>query len=196
MATSLVNKVVYNGQVLIDLTADTVVAEKLLKGFNAHDKSGALIEGTCDFDVNSQSATAVAAELLVGKTAYAKGSKVTGTMPNRGQAKGTINAKDGKYVIQNGYHDGSGYVELDATEKAKLVAENIREGVTVLGVEGTMTGTEDANPQTVTVTPTAAAQTIVPDTEEGYNYLAQVTVNAIPYTETDNDSGGKTVTIA
>ena len=45
----------------------------------------------------------------------------------------------------------------------------------------------------VSVTPSATAQTVLPDT--GYNYLSQVTVAAIPYVETDNSAGGKTVTI-
>ena len=58
-----------------------------------------------------------------------------------------------------------------------------------------MSGTEDANAQSKTVTPTTTQQVITPDTPT-YNYLSQVTVNAIPYTETDNAAGGKTVTIA
>lgn len=45
-----VNKVVYNGKVLIDLTADTVTADKLLKSFTAHDKAGEVITGTCTYD--------------------------------------------------------------------------------------------------------------------------------------------------
>jgi hypothetical protein len=57
-----------------------------------------------------------------------------------------------------------------------------------------MSGSEDVNAQSKIVTPAIASQTITPDT--GYNYLSQVTVNAIPYTETDNAAGGKTVTIA
>lgn len=57
-----------------------------------------------------------------------------------------------------------------------------------------MSGTEDANPQAKTVTPTTTAQTVLPD--EGYNYLSLVTVEAIPYNESDNAAGGKTVTIA
>lgn len=85
-------------------------------------------------------------------------------------------------------------MSIDATEQAKLIPANIREGVTVLGVEGTMSGTEDANPQAKTVTPTITAQTVLPD--EGYNYLSLVTVEAIPYNESDNAAGGKTVTIA
>lgn len=34
------NKVVYDGEVLIDLTADTITADKLASGITAHDKSG------------------------------------------------------------------------------------------------------------------------------------------------------------
>lgn len=40
------NKVVYNNNTLIDLTSDTVTADKLMEGYTAHDKSGALITGT------------------------------------------------------------------------------------------------------------------------------------------------------
>lgn len=75
-----VNKVIYGGRVLIDLTGDTVDPSKLLKGSKAHDKSGAQIEGACTFDVDSTDATAVAAEILFGKTAYVSGNKLTGTM--------------------------------------------------------------------------------------------------------------------
>lgn len=41
-----INKVIYNSKVLIDLTSDTVSADKLLKGVKAHDKSGNIITGT------------------------------------------------------------------------------------------------------------------------------------------------------
>ena len=41
-----INKVVLNNEVQLDLTADTVTADKLLKGYTAHDKSGASIVGT------------------------------------------------------------------------------------------------------------------------------------------------------
>ena len=73
-----INKVVYGSQVLIDLTGDTVTADKLLSGFTAHGKDGSPIEGTCTFDVDSQDATAAVAEILVGKTAYARGALLTG----------------------------------------------------------------------------------------------------------------------
>ncbi len=188
-----VSKVIYGGTTLIDLTTDTVTADKLLTGITAHGKDGELIEGTCSFDANTQDATASASEILTGKTAYNKGAKITGTMKNNGSVKGKITTKAGKYTVPQGYHDGSGTVDIDSTEQAKLIPANIREGITILGVQGEMTGTEDARPQSKTVTPTTSQQTILPD--EGYNYLSQVVVNAIPYSESDNSAGGKTVTI-
>ena len=169
MANLNVNKVIYGGDVLIDLTGDTVSADKILKSITAHDKSGAKM------------------------TAHARGSKLTGTMKNNGAVKGVISTVAGEYTVPQGYHDGSGKVAIDATEQAKLIATNIREGITILGVEGSMSGSEDMKPQTKEVTPSKAEQTIIP--EEGYNCLSQVTVKAIPYVETDNSAGGKTVTI-
>ena len=189
------SKIIYNGQVLIDLTADSVKADKLLKGYTAHGADGEIINGSCDYDANTQDATAADSEILVGKTAYVKGAKKTGTMKNNGAVAGKITTKAGKYTVPQGYHDGSGTVQIDTTEQAKLISENIRQGVTILGVDGSMTGTEDANAQNVEVTPSAEAQTVLPDATQGYNYLAQVVVNPIPYTETENDAGGITVTI-
>lgn len=187
------SKVIYNGKVLIDLTGDTVDASNLLTGIKAHDKAGNAITGTCAYNANTSDATAAAAEVLKGKTAYVKGSKVTGTMPNNGAVTGTISTVAGAYTVPLGYHDGSGKVSILATEQAKLIPANIREGITVLGVEGTMSGAEDMKAQSKTVTPKATAQEILPDEE--YNCLSQVTVAAIPYVESDNEAGGKTITI-
>lgn len=193
MANKKVNKVVYGGTILIDLTGDTVTADKVLTGYTAHDKSGATITGTCDYDVNSEDATVAVAEMLNGKTAYARGSKITGTMPNNGAVTKTISTKTQEVSIAQGYHDGSGKVSISSTEQAKIIPTNIRDGVTILGVTGTMSGTEGAKAQAKTVTPTTAVQNVLPD--DGYNYLSQVTVNAIPYVESDNSAGGTTVTI-
>lgn len=187
------SKVIFNGDVLMDLTGDTVTADKLLKGITAHGKDGAPITGTCDWDAATGDATAAAAEILSGKTAYVKGKRVTGTMPNRGAVTGKITTKTGAFTVPQGYHDGSGKVTIDSTEQAKLIPTNVREGVTILGVEGTMSGSEDMKSQSKSVTPKATAQTVLPD--EDYNCLAQVEVAAIPYTVSDNTAGGKTVTI-
>ena len=188
-----INKVVYGGKTLIDLTGDTVTSDKVLEGFTTHDKSGASITGTCTFDVNSGDATVSVAEMLTGKTAYARGTKLTGTVPNNGAVTGKISTKDGAYTIPQGYHDGSGKVSIDATEQAKIIAQNIREGVTILGVEGSMSGSEGVKAQAKTVTPSSVQQTILPD--DGYTHLSQVTVEKIPYVESENSAGGTTVTI-
>ena len=192
MATTK-NKVIFGNTVLIDLTADTVTADKILASYTAHDASGAIITGTCDFDVNSQDATVKVAEMLDGKTAYAKGTKLTGKMQNNGAVSLTISTLDQEVSIAQGYHDGSGKVTILDTENAKLIASNIKQGITILGVEGTLEPSSAVTVQSKTVTPTKDQQVVLPD--EGYDYLSQVTVNAIPYVETENSAGGLTVTI-
>ena len=186
-----INKLVVGNETKFDLTADTVTEDKLLKGATAHDKSGAPITGTCTYDADTQDATAAVAEILEGKTAYARGTKLTGTMPNKGAVSGTIATKEA-YTIPMGFHDGSGTVSLDATESAKLIAGNIKKGISILGVEGTYGG-DAAKVQTKSVTPTMAAQTVLPD--EGFDYLSQVDVAAIPVIYSANSAGGQTCTI-
>lgn len=194
MANQYVNKVIYGGNVLVDLTSDTITADQLLKGATAHDKSGATITGSCTYDADTSDATAAASEILYGKTAYVTGNSVTGTMPNNGAVSGEITTVSEQYTVPQGYHDGSGKVAIASSEQAKLIAENIRENITVLGVMGTMSGSEDMSPQAKSVTPATTAQIVLPD--DGYNCLSQVDVAAIPYVETDNTAGGVTVTIA
>lgn len=187
------NKIVYGDTVLIDLTADTVTSDKILASYTAHDASGATVTGTCSYDVDSQDATVKVAEMLTGKTAYARGSKLTGTMPNNGAVNYTIDTVSGSISIPQGYHDGSGKVSILSTEQAKLIASNIKQGITILGVTGTLEPSSEVKVHAKTVTPKTTSQTVLPDT--GYDYLSQVTVNAIPYVETENSAGGTTVTI-
>lgn len=187
-----VNKVIYGGNTLIDLTADTITAAKVLSGYTAHDASGAQITGSCDFDANTQDATASVSEVLNTKTFYAQGVKKTGDMPNNGAVAAVITSLS-PYTIPQGYHDGSGTVSIDSTDTALIIPGNIKDGVTILGVTGNYTGSYTPTSQAKTVTPSASQQVVLPDS--GYEYLTQVTVNAVPYVETDNASGGKTVTI-
>ena len=190
------SKIIYYGEVLMDLTGDDVKPENLLKGIKAHDSNGDPITGSCEYDVNSSGASATAAEILKDKTAAVKGSMVEGTMPNNGAVEGIISDKNEAYTIPSGFHDGSGKVMIDQTERDKLVGENIRQGVNILGVDGTMSGTEGIKAQSVTVTPSKTSQTVLPDTAGGYNYISQVVVNAVPYVTIDNGSGkGTTVQI-
>ena len=125
------------------------------------------------------------------KTAYVRGAKVTGSMPNRGAVTGVITTKAQEYSIQNGFHDGSGKVAIDSTEQAKIIESNIKNGVQILGVTGSYTG-EGVPTQSKNATPYTTAQVILPDA--GYN-LSQVNISAIKYVETPNASGGVTIQI-
>lgn len=189
----LINKVIWGDKVLIDLTADTVSEDMLAQGITSHDKTGAIITGTSTKDSDTSDATAAVAEILVGKTAYARGAKLTGTMPDNGGMSGSITTKEQEVSVPMGFHDGSGKVSISAEEQEKIIPANIKQGITMFGVEGEYSG-ESFLAQSKTVTPTRTQQIVQPDT--GYDYLSSVTVNAISYTETENAAGGTTVTIA
>lgn len=187
------SKVIYGGRTLIDLTGDSVTAENLLVGATAHGMDGELVEGACAFDSDTSDATLKAAEALIGTTSYGRGGKIVGTMPNNGSVNETIDTKSEEFTIPQGYHDGSGKVKIPDTEQAKLIPGNIKEGITILGVVGTVKPSSSVTAQAKTVTPSTSKQTVIPDT--GTDYLSQVVVNAIPYVETSNSAGGTTVTI-
>lgn len=194
MPNQYVNKVVINGVTRIDLTADTVSAANLLAGITAHDRSGAAIEGTMPSLADATSdATATTATILSDSTAYVAGAKVTGAMPNVGAQTIAIDDKDDEIAITAGYHDGSGVAKLDATEKSKLISGNIKSGVSVFGVVGDYTGSENVKLQAKSTTPKFAQQTITADAS--YTGLSQVTVRGIPVTYSDNAQGGQTVTV-
>ena len=193
MVNQYVNKVIIGSQVKLDLTQDDITPDKLAAGIKAHDKSGAPIVGTSTFDADTSDANAVAAEILKGKTAYVNGAKVTGTMPNNGAKTLSITNKSTPVTIPMGFHDGSGEAQIAADEQEKLIPKNIREGITVLGVTGTMSGSEGMKPQAKNVTPSFTQQEILPD--DGYNCLSSVTVAAIPVSYTDNEQGGQTLKV-
>jgi len=194
MANQYVNKVIYGGNTLIDLTSDTATASDVLSGKYFHLKSGERTQGSCTYDADTSDANASASELLFGQTAYVNGVKITGSMPNNGGNNVTVTGTSGT-TIPAGYYDGSGKAVIDSTSATNLIANNIRQSVTILGVTGNMSGSEDVHAQAKSVTPTTTGFTVTPDSPT-YNYLSSVTVAAIPYTETDNAAGGVTVSIA
>lgn len=193
MANEYVSKVVLsNGTTLIDLTGDTITAADVINSKTFHDKSGAPLTGTSTYDADTSDDTAAAAEILAGKTAHARGALLTGTMPNRGAVTGTIDTFAQGYTIPQGYHDGSGTVNLNATDLAKVLPGNLKAGIEIGGVTGTYTG-ESISAQSKSATPSWASQTIQPDS--GYDYLSSVSVASIPIAYSDNSAGGLTVTL-
>lgn len=195
MANQYKNKIIYGGEVLIDLTQDDVTAADVASGKKFHLPSGETSTGTNTYDADTKDATAVASEILATKTAYKNGAKLTGTMPNRGAVTGTISTVAGEYTVPQGYHDGSGKVSIAADEQAKLIATNIREGITVLGVTGTMSGSEGVKATSASITPYTTAKTYTPTDFGDFNSITEINVAAIAYIESDNAAGGVTVTI-
>lgn len=188
-----INKIVFGNQTLIDLTADTIEPQFLKSGITAHDKSGATISGTSTLDSDTSDADALASEILDKKTAYVGGTKVTGAMPNKGAVAGTISSKSEIYSVPMGYHDGSGTVQIDATEQAKIKGENIKAGVEILGVTGTYSGAGVKAQKKVAEAYTDKNHSILPDS--GFDYLSEVEISKISYSLTPNAAGGDTATI-
>lgn len=192
MANQYNNKIVLSdGTVLIDLSQDDVKPEHVQKNIHFHDKTGTPQVGTNTKTVDASEVTAEAAEVLNGRT-FGKGDRVeTGSMPDNSGKTYEMNATT-PVTIPMGYQDGSSKVKLSDTELAKLKPENIKQGVSILGVQGDF-GADDIEAQSKTVKPTFVEQVIQPDT--GYTFLTSVTVEPIGLTYTDNEAGGVTVTI-
>lgn len=189
-----INKVVFGNQTLIDLTGDTLTAaSQLQSGIKAHDRTGAVITGTNTKDSDTSDGTMAASELLYGEVGYSNGNRIVGTMPNNASNNVTVSTKSGT-TIPTGFYDGSGKAVIDSASATALIANNVREGVTILGVTGTMSGSENVKATTLSATPYTTSQTIVPADLGDYNSISQVNIAAIAYTETAN-SYGLTATI-
>lgn len=125
--------------IIIDLSSDTVTPGTLVKGVTAHNASGQSIIGTMEGGTDTSDATAMAADLLIGKTAYANGQKITGTIKNNGNFHEELSSKYAPVQLGGYYNEGS-TVRIADESFSNLQPENIKKDVSILGVTGTYEG--------------------------------------------------------
>ena len=92
--------------------------------------------GTAKF-YDTADGDAVAGNILTGKRAYGFSGAIDGSMSNNGSTSGTISTKAGTVTVPAGYTTG-GTVSISSTEQAKIIASNIKSGVTILGQAGSL----------------------------------------------------------
>ena len=191
-----INAGYYNGYGVVKL--DETERDKFIP---SNIKSGVTLLGVTGASniVDTSDSNAMASDILIDKVAYANGERVVGTMPDRGGIEGYISSIGDLFTIQQGYHDGTGSVSISANAQSSLVADNIKAGESILGVNGTFTADANASANDIlvghtayvngvmvngsfelqdkSVTPSANAQVVYPDNGCG---LSSVTVNATP----------------
>lgn len=108
--------------------------------------------GTAKF-FDTAGATASASDILTGKSAFGASGSVSGSMANNGATGGEISTKAGTVTIPAGYTSG-GTVSLKASAITDLVAANLLDGKTVLGVAGSLsvpTVSQDSTTKVLTI---------------------------------------------
>lgn len=133
---------VYKEQMIAILTQlGIAIPDKLTMDQKQIEGLVAAIETALDTYDPLPTGNAAVGDVLITKTfSNATGTGKTGTMPNNGTVTMVIDAVADVIAIDAGYHSGDGTISLDPVEAAKIIAGNIKDGVTILGVLGTYTG--------------------------------------------------------
>lgn len=129
-----VNKVVFGGETLVDLTADTVTADKMLSGTTAHDKSGAKVTGTIATKTASN-LSASGATVTVPAGYYA--SQATKSVSTATQATPSISVSS------------AGLITASATQTAGYVSAGTKTTTSQMTVQAAQTITPSTSDKTI-----------------------------------------------
>ena len=163
----------------------TVADADLVAGNIKHNVNIFNVTGTYDTEASNPIA---AGTVLLNKIGFVNGSKITGSMPNRGAVSGEITTKAGAYTVQDGYHNGSGTVAISAAEQAKIIGGNIKSGVTLLGQAG---GLVDYSADYINFVEGDAVSLTLPNATKvkGYAFVDMTNLTTVTLTSTVTEIG-------
>lgn len=113
----------HNGSGTVSITTETKSATPSKKQQTVTPTEGSVLSSVTVNAIpaeyaDTSDATATAAQILTGQTAYVDGEKVTGTMPNNSPAATVLDTETSSYTIPAGYHDGTGSVSVSLEKKS------------------------------------------------------------------------------
>lgn len=116
-----------------------ISADTLTGTLNTNNELTGVLSNPITIDLSGDTITP--SDLKSGVKAHnSEGTQITGQMVDNGAVIETINTKEVECTIPEGYHNGNGKVSINTTEQEKIIPDNIKKDVSILGVTGTLVG--------------------------------------------------------